>query len=171
MPKKSLKQNLSQLSKDQLIKHIIELDKRYKSVKEYHSIFFHQNIEEMFTKLKKQIEDEFYPLRGDPKMRLSVARKAITEAKKLGLPAETMADLMLFYVETGVAFTNDFGDINESFYNSMESMFEKALIFMKNEGLLQEFEKRSKDIAGKSGDIGWGFGDYINDLYYEFYGV
>ena len=53
MPKKPLKQNLSQLSKDQLIKHIIELDKRYKSVKEYHSIFFYQKFDEMITKYKK----------------------------------------------------------------------------------------------------------------------
>ena len=38
MPTKNQKQNLSQLSKDQLIKHIIELDKRNRSVKGYHSI-------------------------------------------------------------------------------------------------------------------------------------
>jgi hypothetical protein len=60
MPKKSQKQNLSQLSKDQLIKHIIELYKRYKSVKEYHSIFFYQNIEEMITKYKKHKTIGFY---------------------------------------------------------------------------------------------------------------
>lgn len=170
MPKKTLKQNLSQLSKDQLIKHIIELNKRYKSVKEYHSIFFNQDIDTMIKKYKKQIENEFYPMRGNPKMRLSVARKAITEAKKLGLPAENMADLMLYYVETGVAFTNDYGDIDEPFYNSMESMFEKALVFMQKESVIDAFKQRIKTIAQNSEDTGWGFGDYINNLNYEFYG-
>ena len=30
---------------------------------------------------------------------------------------------MLFYVECGVEFTNMYGDINEAFYYSIESMF------------------------------------------------
>lgn len=170
MPTKNLKKNLNQLRKEDLIKHIIELDKKYKSVQEYHSIFFNNNIAEVLVKFKNQIEDEFYPLRGNPKMRLSIARKAITEAKKLGLPAENMADLMLFYVETGVSFTNDYGDINESFYNSMESMFEKVLIFIQKESVLDVFKQRVKKIAQNSEDIGWGFSDCINSLYYDFYG-
>jgi hypothetical protein len=33
---------------------------------------------------------------------------------------------MLFYVEMGVRYTNQYGDINESFYTSMESMYENA---------------------------------------------
>ena len=37
---------------------------------------------------------------------------------------------MIQYVENGVKFTNAFGDIDEPFYYSMESMFEKALEYI-----------------------------------------
>ncbi len=102
-------------------------------------------------------------------MRLSVARKAVTEVKKLGLTSESMADLMLFYVETGVEFTSDYGDINESFYNSMESMYLKALEYMEKEGLLKHFENRALQIVNKTSNIGWGFHDTLGDFFYKFY--
>lgn len=171
MPTKGLKKHLSTLTKEELIKHIIELDKKYKPVQEYHQIFFHNDVEAVVEKYKKQIEDEFYPMRGEPKMRLSVARKAITEAKKLGIPAELLADLMLFYVETGVQFTNDYGDINEPFYNSMESMYGKALELIQKEGLLVEFQERACKITEDSCDTGWGFNDTLCDYYYQYYEI
>ena len=116
----NLKKYLKTLTKEELINHIIELDKKYKPVQEYYQLYLNNDVEAVLNKYKKQIEYEFYPARGEPKMRLSVARKAVTDAQKLGFPPEAMADLMLFYVETGVEFTNDYGDIDEPFYNSME---------------------------------------------------
>lgn len=171
MPTKGLKKHLTTRSKEELIKHIIELDKKYKPVQEYHQVFFNNDVETIVEKFKKQIENEFFPTRGLPKMHFSVARKAITEAKKLGIPAESLAGLMLFYVETGVQFTNDYGDINESFYNSMESMYGKALELIQKEGLLEQFQYRAYDITENSCDTGWGFHDTLCDFYYEYYEV
>lgn len=169
MTTKNLKKFLQTLTKDELVKHIVELDEKYKSVQEYHQVFVNNDIKSVADNFKKQIENEFYPARGEPKMRLSVARKAVTEAKKLGLTPESMADLMLFYVETGVEFTNDYGDINESFYNSMESMYLKALEYMEKEGLLKHFENRALQIVNNTSDIGWGFHDTLGDFFYQFY--
>lgn len=169
MPTKGLKKQLNALSKEELIKHIIELDKKYKEVQEYHLVVFNNDIDTILQKLKTQIENEFYPKRGLPKERLSVARKAITEAKKLGLPPEILADLMLFYVETGVSYTSDFGDMNEAFYTSMENMFSTALDFMYNEALLEPFQKRARAIVDNSADTGWGFHDTLGDLYFEYF--
>ncbi len=171
MPTNGLKKHLTTQSKEELIKHIIELDKKYKAVQEYHRVFFYNDVETIVEKCKKQIENEFYPTRGLPKERLSVARKAITEAKKLGIPAESLADLMLFYVETGVQYTNDYGDINEPFYNSMESMFGKVLELMQKEGILEHFQNRAYKITEDSCDTGWGFHDTLCDFYYKYYKV
>ncbi|MGC9353340.1 MAG: DUF6155 family protein [Mariniphaga sp.] len=165
----NLKKYLKTLTKDELIKHIVELEKKFKPVQEYYQLHLNNDVETVLNKYKKQIENEFYPARGEPKMRLSVARKAVSEAQKLGIPAESIADLMLFYVETGVEFTNDYGDINEAFYNSMESMYLKALEFMEKEGLLKQFENRALQIVNKTVDIGWGFHDTLGDYYYQFY--
>lgn len=169
MPTKNLKKQLSLLSKDELIKHILELDKKYKAVQEYHTFYFTDDVEGLVKKFKGIIENEFYPKRGIPKMRLSVARGAIVDAKKLGIPARSMADLMLYYVETGVQFTNDYGDINEPFYNSIESMFKNTLGLMKAENILPDFEERAHKIVYDSKNIGWGFHDTLSDYFFMFY--
>ena len=165
----NLKKFLKTLTKDELINHIVELDKKFKPVQEYYRLVVNNDVSGAVEKAKKEIENEFYPVRGLPKMRLSVARKAVTDAKKLNLPPEAMADLMLFYVETGVEFTNDYGDINESFYSSMESMFLKALEFLEKENLLTQFENRAFKIIHNTVDTGWGFHDTLSDYYYQFY--
>ena len=165
----NLKKFLNTLSKEELIKHIIELDKKFKPVQEYYQLFLTNDIEAVVRKYKLVIENEFFPQRGEPKMRFSVARNAILEAKKLGLPPEDMADLMLFYVETGVAFTIAYGDIDEPFYNSMESMYIQVLKFMSIEGLLGHFQIRAEAIVDRTADTGWGFHDTLGDFYGSYY--
>ena len=40
---------------------------------------------------------------------------------------DLLADLMLFYIETGVKFTNYFVDIDKTFYSGMETTYVAAL--------------------------------------------
>jgi len=169
MPTRNLKKYLKTLSKEELIKHILELDKKFKPVQEYYQLYVNNDVSGTVGKAKKVIEQEFFPKRGEPKMRLSVARKAVTDAQKLGLPPEAMADLMLFYVEIGVEFTCDYGDIDEPFYNSMERMYLKALEYVESAGLLPDFETRARRIVDKTVDIGWGFHETLGDYFYQFY--
>lgn len=42
-------------------------------------------------------------------------KKALSDFQKLEPAAELIADLLLVYVETGVRFTNEYGDIDEAF--------------------------------------------------------
>jgi guanylate kinase len=88
MPTKGLKKFLTSQTKEELIKHIQELDKKYKSVQEYHQLYLNNDVETVVAKYKKQIKNEFYPSRGLPKMCLTIARKAITKSKKLGIPSD-----------------------------------------------------------------------------------
>jgi hypothetical protein len=76
---------------------------------------------------------------------------------------------MLFYVETGVKFTNDFGDINEAFYKSLASTFVDALTLMGKENLLDKFEERVGKIIDETSGIGWGFHDYLVQVWIDFY--
>ena len=48
---------------------------------------------------------------------------------------------MLHYVDQGVNFTGQYGDIDEPFYNSMEKMFKDALKLSKKNNLLPFFQK------------------------------
>lgn len=169
MPTKGLKKYLKTLTKEELINHIVDLDNKYKPVQEYHQVYLASDLTDFIEKQKKIIENEFFPTRGLPKMRLSVARNAISNARKMEFPPEAMADLMLVYVETGVRFTSDFGDIDEPFYDSMEKMYRDALIFIHIEGLQEKFKKRAWEIVEKTADTGWGFHDTLGDFYYEYY--
>ncbi|MNX69160.1 hypothetical protein D3C86_1003690 [compost metagenome] len=76
---------------------------------------------------------------------------------------------MLFYVETGVKFTNDFGDINEAFYKSLATTFVDALRIMNKENFLDKFEERVDKIIDDTSGIGWGFHDYLVQVWVEFY--
>ncbi len=76
---------------------------------------------------------------------------------------------MLFYVETGVKFTNDFGDIDEGFYSSLETTYLAALKLMKKENLLNKFADRAEKVVTDTSDIGWGFHDYLGEVHYDFY--
>lgn len=113
---------------------------------------------------------EFYPTRGEPKLGLVKAKKAITDFNKLTGDFTKTVDLMIYYVELGVEFTNDYGDIYESFYISMETMYENALIKINSdpENLFQIFKDRLKAIVHDTDGIGWGFHDQLAELFYGF---
>jgi hypothetical protein len=70
-------------------------------------------------------------------------------------------------VEQGVDYTNEYGDIDERFYSSIESSFESAMELIKKERLYQEFQARCLKIVEKTDGIGWGFHDCLGDLYYS----
>jgi len=77
-------------------------------------------------------------------MRLGTARKSVQEFAKVQANVTHLIDLELFYVEEGVRFTNAFGDIDEPFYASMESMFERVLKRIKAHGMEKMFVDRAK---------------------------
>jgi hypothetical protein len=96
-----------------------------------------------------------------------VARKAVSDYKKVSASKFGVADVMLYYVETGVQFTNTYGDIDEAFYNSMESMYERAVKYIVQHGMLRQFEERCRRIVTDTSGIGWGFHDGLSDIYEE----
>lgn len=98
-------------------------------------------------------------------VKLSLARKAISDYRKAVGDPEGLAELMLFYAECGVGFTLDFGDIDEPFYNSVESAFSDGLKTLKRcepdivGKLLPRFVKAVQSTKG----MGWGFHDGLLD--------
>ena len=122
----------------------------------------------VFEKYRDKVVEAFYPKRGY-KLKLKDGKQAISEFKKLGTSAVLVADLMLIYVETGVIFTNEFGDIEDSFYSSLETTFLAALTLMKKENLLDKFKDRAGKVVGDTSGTGWGFHDSLGDICSQFY--
>jgi hypothetical protein len=165
---RDLKQELKKLNKQGLISLIAELYKKDKSTKEFLDFYIKPNERELFNKYRDIVFEAFYPTRGH-ELKLKNGKKAISDFKKFNPSSELVAELMLFYVSTGVDFTNDFGDIDEGFYSSLGSTFVSALHFMEKENLLEKFAKQVSIIVNETNGIGWGFHDYICEVYYEFY--
>ena len=157
-------------TKEELIKTVVDLYKKNEFVKDYcTSKYSESDGGELFAKHKGIIEEEFFPDRGAGGVRLSIAKKSITEFKKLSDDKTLIAELMLFYVEIGVKFTECYGDIDEPFYLSMESMFERTLKYMSKNKLLEIFNERCFKIINATVNMGWGFHDGLSETYYSYY--
>ena len=166
-----LKKYLIQCSNEELMADIFDLFNRLEGVKEYYQLKLAGNEGEaqVLEKYKAIVKKEFFPARGFGDARLSVARKAVMDYKKLSSSPEGLADLMLFYVEQGVAYTNEYGDITEAFYSSMESMYEKALQHLVKYHLENQFEERCRAVVKNTSGIGWGFHDTLGGMYDEYF--
>ena len=71
-------------------------------------------------------------------------------------------------VETGVAFTQAFGDIDERFYNSMETVYADVIRYLNDEQTPEwyvEFGERLEEIVKRTAGIGWGFHDNIEEIH------
>ena len=81
---------------------------------------------------------------------------------------------MIYYLEMGTQCTVDYGDMWESFYDSLISMgFEivKTIKSRKDDNSFMEAIKpRFRKLRDASSGIGWGFGDDMAEIYYELFG-
>jgi len=164
----SIKTELGKLEKSALIEIISDLYKKNKSVQEYLNFYIKPDEDGLFEKYRAKVYEALYPKRGFG-YNLKQGKQSITDFKKLGPSAESLADLMLFYVETGVKFTDEYGDMNEAFYNSMESTYANALKIIYKERLMDVFKQRSIQILDDTQDMGWGFHDSLSEIFYQFY--
>ena len=163
-----LKRALGQFDKKQLINIIATLYKQHKPVKEYLNFLISPDEKKLHTEYREKISEAFFPTRGH-NWSLKAGKKAISDFKKFSPSSKLIADLMLHYTEKGIEFTNQYGDINESFYHSLTSTYNTALKLMKKENLLAEFADRAGKAVTNTEGIGWNFHDILTDLYYAYY--
>ncbi|MBQ8555081.1 MAG: hypothetical protein IJ438_04315 [Clostridia bacterium] len=114
----------------------------------------------------KQIHTAFFGNR----LSLKTARKVISDFKKVSRNQENVAELMLTYVECGVEFTNVYGDMDEAFYYSVESMFMDYVTLlnsMEHDGCYKKHAARIAKVCYNASDIGWGFSEEMAAIYHE----
>lgn len=168
MSKLDLKKEIESFDKKQLIELIADIYNKNSSAKEYLDFLFNSNAEDVLKAYKQKVREAFYPKRGYG-CKLSVGKKAISDYRKLNPAPDSLIDLLLCYVENGVDFTNDYGDIDENFYSSIEGVYDNALKMINKLGLLNKFQDRAYQITKKTENIGWGFHDSICSSYYDIY--
>lgn len=165
-----LKKYLQNSSKKVLADDIVELFKKFLKVKEFYQFKLEGNgALDLHDKYKKIIKKEFFPDRGYGKARLSVARGAVNDFKKLCNTPQLVADLMIYYVEMGVGFTLAYGDIDDPFYSSMEGMYESVAKFVVENKIENDYLSRFQKIVSDTSDMGWGFHDALEEIYNQYF--
>jgi hypothetical protein len=166
-----VKKILKDYDQNTLISIIMDCYKQSSDVKNYIHVLINpdKTIEELYEKTRHLVLQEFFPQRGFGKLRLAQAKKAITDFKNLSNDEARTIDLMIFYVESGVDFTNTYGDINDTFYNSMASMYANAIKKINgNDELHMRFKDRLEALVSSTSGIGWGFHDELSYLFDEY---
>lgn len=113
---------------------------------------------------KKIIYHALYPdIIHNEYVNFRVGRKAISDYKKATGDSVGTLKLMIYYVEQGHQFTLDYGDMDEHFYSSLESMFDATLKNLKksDQRIIDMFLPRMQAIVNKANGMGWGYYDYI----------
>jgi hypothetical protein len=113
-----------------------------------------------------RIVEQFFPARGIGKLHLAEARKAIRDYRKATGNLCGTAELLMIYVESGARFTSEYGDIDERFYNSLESALDElaALLRGRAREMYPQLRDRLTQVEQMTCGIGWGFHDYIADV-------
>jgi hypothetical protein len=77
--------------------------------------------------------------------------------------------LILSAVENGVDFTDQYGDIDEKFYNSIINLYDMFLVYSTMNGIQNDFQDRCYEIMKKTAGIGWGFHDELAEMYETYF--
>ena len=117
-----------------------------------------------FASYRKRVVDPFYPARGDGNLKLGEARKAINEYLKATGDIPGTIELLLVFCETGAKFTNEFGDIDERFYDSLGCGLEDLCELVKQQGRAswEAVRHRLNKLEADTKGIGWGYADDIH---------
>lgn len=165
-----LKKQLAQKTKAELIQEISTLCQKIPQVKEYYSIQ-NNDTQDVVKKYQEIIEKEFIDgkTRGFfPKARFSVARKAVTDFKKLADDPALIVQVMLTYVESISRFNSRYAPDTEELYTRPEDMFENVLALIAKHHLKEVFYERAYAIVEHACE-GFGHRDCLQEHYEEVY--
>lgn len=118
---------------------------------------------EVLQKYRHKVVEQFFPARGEGKLKLGEARKAIRDYRKATGDIPGTAELLLTYVENGTKFTHEYGDIDERFYSSVESALDELAALLRGEAreMYPQFSERLASVEQMTDGIGWGFHDFV----------
>ena len=156
MSKRDLKKYLDGLDKDQISVQFLEMYDKFPDVKTYYDFVFNPKEDKLIGEAKAKISNEYFPVKTKrAKLRRSTAQKYIKHFLMLGVDPFSVADLMLYNVETAQKYSARREMRYSSFYKSMEKSFEQATSYIIANGMAAEFSKRLWDISNEAGHQRW----------------
>ncbi len=143
MSKTTLKKQLKELTRDQLIEVVLDLYDARKDAREYLEYYINPDEKKMYEKYKGVIMKEFFPQKGRAKGRTSVCKKAIKDFISLHPAARLIADLRLSLVEV-ICRHAEIGKswLKDSQEGTALSVFADTLNYLFANDLLDEYQRR-----------------------------
>lgn len=122
--------------------------------------------EAVLESYRHKIVQQFFPARGEGKLKLGEARKAIRDYAKATGNIPGTAELLMTYVENGTEFTKMYGDIDERFYSSIESALNELATLLRDKArnLYPQFSDRLAEVEYLARPVGWGFCDFVTEV-------
>ena len=169
MSKTEVKKYIKSLDRQGLEQLVLDLYTARKEAKEFLDYAVHPNDNAKYEQYKEIITKEFFPKRGDGKMRFSVCKKAVKDFKSLDPDPVLLCDLLLYIPECASKVANGWGDLWESFYDSAYTNSVNALKEISKHGLQSHFQTRVDKILANCQSSGYGFLDMMEDAYAEYW--
>lgn len=118
---------------------------------------------------RQEIIEQFFPEDGEDGLSLTVAKKAIRDYRMATGNLAGTAELLLTYVECGVKYTYMYGDIDQQFYSSIESVLGDLAEMLCDDvpECYSRFRARLVCLPKKTSGIGWGFHEFMRDTVAE----
>ena len=117
----------------------------------------------LLAEYKEKIQKEFSGL-GMKAPSLAKAKRVISDFKKVSPDPENELELKLCYAESVAEYGSSFGDMTESFYNSLDSVFRdvvSGLNKLKSEAAFRAFYPRLQNIITEADVLGYGLSDEL----------
>ncbi|MBD2846570.1 hypothetical protein IDH44_15325 [Paenibacillus sp. IB182496] len=167
-----IKKKLNDFSKEELVELVAESVRISKDTRAY--VLFRLEGEagllEWVAEAKAQIDKEFNPTRGYPKLRPAIVKKTFTEINRLGKGTTWPLEIMIFFCETASAYIHDEGDIFENMGDFFTDTFEKIIRLLNKEkspDRFNSFQTRLETIVKKPNCHCWGIQDSLIGSYTE----
>jgi hypothetical protein len=168
MSQASLKKELKHLEKEHLVELVLDIYKRSKEAKAFLDFFVDPNEKELFEKYKSKVYEAFYPKKGY-KVKIAQGKKAISEFKKFETSADLQAELILYFVATGVELSLHYGYLTQGFFTSQVKMLDTALRLMKSEELLKKYKSNVLQILDTAYKGYFQFHESLEEVYLQYY--
>lgn len=128
-------------------------------------------VDELLSSCKEKIKNEYLSKKGFGKLQVSIVKKLNADFNSISKNDKQIIDLMLFSVEMGVDFINEYGDISENTVDYLFEAYDKVvnIINKKNRvDLFEHFKNRLEAAIANTKGVGcWGIEDSFEGSYSE----
>ena len=154
---KDLKNFLEELNEQELREELIRLYRKFSIIKEYYQLELSTDSTPVVDDYKNKIRRYYFPTnRIIKRPKATKMRELISQFKKVAPFTFDVIDLLLYQVETMIAFTKERGYVSKGFYLTLVSRYKEALQLIEQEEAKDNFRERSQNIVKEATFIHWG---------------